>query len=95
MQPPLPEHPSRPEDPNNPHDAATEAIHARYRAILEPLRATMNGALEESWEESDIPREAGDSWPSAAVVAHGQWWIHATARQREIDALTNSSDKSE
>jgi adenine-specific DNA-methyltransferase len=74
------------DDPKDAPDSDIEAIRERYRAILEPLRATMNGALEESWEESDIPRDPGDSWPSAAVVAHGQWWIHHTARQRELDA---------
>lgn len=78
------------DDPQDTGNPDVDAILERYRPILEPLRQTMNGALEESWEEWEVPPEPGDSWPSAAVVAHGQWWIHARARQQEIDALLNS-----
>ena len=55
---------------------------------LEPLRAELNGALGRTWEEWEIPREAGDPWPEdgrdgveAVAVGpvrrregKGDWW---------------------
>jgi len=46
----------------------------------------LNAALKESWEEWQIPREAGEKWPARAKTAHARWWEQRTARQRAIDA---------
>ena len=53
---------------------------------LEPLREELNHVLGHSWEEWEIPHEAGDGWPAAALEAHRRWWERRIARQREIDA---------
>lgn len=53
---------------------------------LEPLRATLNTALKTTWQEWEIPREAGNDWPKEAKQAHAAWWQARIARQKEIDA---------
>ena len=51
------------------------------------VRAELNAALGESWEEWEIPREAGrgPGRPPPAEL-HREWWEQRVARQREIDA---------
>jgi adenine-specific DNA-methyltransferase len=63
-----------------------DVIWEKYQTTLEPLRAVLNEALGKSWEEWEIPREAGTSWPVAAKEAHKKWWESRIARQKEIDA---------
>ena len=53
---------------------------------LEPLREELNRALDESWEEWEIPRDADESWPEEAKALHARWWERRIARQKEIDA---------
>ena len=53
---------------------------------LEPLREELNAALDESWEEWEIPREAEEEWPEDARDAHAAWWERRIARQQKIDA---------
>ncbi len=53
---------------------------------LEPLRDLLNGVLGKSWEEWEIPREAGEEWPDEAKEVHAKWWKRRIARQKEIDA---------
>ncbi|MCJ2088010.1 site-specific DNA-methyltransferase [Methylobacterium sp. E-005] len=68
------------------NNAEIDVIWERFEAKLEPLRAALNGALGQEWEEWQIPREAGSGWPGAARDMHGAWWEARIARQREIDA---------
>jgi adenine-specific DNA-methyltransferase len=68
------------------NNAEIDVIWERFQEILEPLRERLNAAVGESWEEWEIPREAGEGWSSEAVEAHGAWWEQRIARQREIDA---------
>ena len=63
-----------------------DVIWDNYQQTLEPLRAELNAALGETWQEWEIPRAAGDDWPPAAAELHQQWWEQRIARQREIDA---------
>ena len=72
-----------------------DAIWDRFQQRLEPLRAALNDALGEAWEEWEIPREAGADWPAPAVAANGQWWQQRLARQREIDESIARNSKSE
>ena len=53
---------------------------------MEPLREELNQALEMSWEEWEIPRDADESWSEEAQDLHREWWDLRIARQREIDA---------
>ena len=51
------------------NNAEIDVIWERWQETLEPLRAELNGALGRTWEEWEIPREAGDPWPHAAAAA--------------------------
>lgn len=68
------------------NNAEIDTIWEAYQEKMEPLRAALNAALGQSWEEWQIPREAGADWPEAARAAHSQWWEQRIARQKEIDA---------
>ena len=63
-----------------------DVIWDRWQATLEPLRASLDAAISETWQEWEIPREVDLGWPEPAKVAHANWWEARLARQREIDA---------
>ena len=67
------------------NDAAIDVIWDNWQATLEPLRASLNMALGNSWQEWEIPRKADESWPAAAKADHATWWKARIARQKEID----------
>ena len=46
-----------------------DVIWERWQETLEPLRENLNAALGRSWEEWEIPRDAGESWPAPAAAA--------------------------
>ena len=68
------------------NNAEIDIIWDEFQRKLEPLRERLNAALGESWEEWEIPREAGEDWAAAAKKAHADWWKSRIARQKEIDA---------
>ena len=68
------------------NNAEIDAIWETAQQDLEPLREDLNRTLDTAWEEWEIPREAEDGWPAAALEAHRRWWERRIARQREIDA---------
>ena len=68
------------------NNAEIDVIWERFQETLEPLRASLNAALGKSWEEWEIPRDAGEDWPPEVKDLHGRWWEARIARQREIDA---------
>lgn len=68
---------------NNP---LIDDIWEKWQAVLEPLRAELNTATGEAWEEWQIPRELPATAPPAAAEPHAKWWEARIARQREIDA---------
>jgi len=67
------------------NNAEIDVIWDNYQTLLEPLRAALNTALGETWEEWEIPREAGEGWPDQATQLHADWWAQRIARQTEID----------
>ena len=62
---------------------------------IEPLRQRLNQALDKTWEEWEIPREADHDWPEEAEQLHTQWWEQRIARQKEIDASIAAKADSE
>ena len=68
---------------NNPD---IDDIWEKHQEELEPLRARLNEAAGDSWEEWEIPREAVEEWTEETVQTHREWWEHRIARQAEIDA---------
>jgi adenine-specific DNA-methyltransferase len=49
------------------NNAEIDVIWEKWQETLAPLRAQLNAALAKSWEEWQIPRDAGDSWPESAA----------------------------
>jgi adenine-specific DNA-methyltransferase len=49
------------------NNAEIDTIWERWQNTLEPLREELNEALKTNWQEWEIPREAGDPWPSDAA----------------------------
>ncbi|MEQ9453824.1 MAG: site-specific DNA-methyltransferase, partial [Phycisphaeraceae bacterium] len=77
------------------NNAEIDVIWERYQAKLEPLREQLNQALKKTWEEWEIPREAGDGWSDKAKAAHADWWKLRIQRQKEIDASIAAKADSE
>ncbi|MEM9898809.1 MAG: DNA methyltransferase, partial [Pseudomonadota bacterium] len=67
------------------NNAEIDVIWEEYQETLEPLRADLNDALEESWEEWEIPREADAKWSDNVKGLHKEWWKQRIARQKKID----------
>ena len=68
------------------NNAEIDVIWERFQPTLESLREELNAALDESWEDWEIPREVDDHWPTEARSLHQRWWAQRDARRREIDA---------
>ncbi len=68
---------------NNP---LIDDIWEKWQEVLEPLRAALNSACGEAWEEWQIPRELPGTTPASAKEPHAKWWEARIARQQEIDA---------
>jgi len=69
-----------------------DAIHAKWQGGLDDLRAQINKAAGQKWEDWEIPRDA-DSLPSSIRNPQSairnllkQWWELRRKRQAEIDA---------
>ena len=62
-----------------------DVIWDEWQEKLEPLRESLNTALQHSWEEWEIPREAQDDWSNKAKKLHENWWNARIARQNQID----------
>ena len=67
------------------NNAEIDVIWEGFQASLEPVRKSLNEAVGESWEEWEVPRDAGESWSKEAKKAHGQWWKLRAERQADID----------
>ena len=63
-----------------------DAIYTRWQEKLEPLRQELNRLLSQVWEEWQLPREAGETWPPPAKDLLARWWNLRRERQQEIDA---------
>lgn len=68
---------------NNP---LIDDIWDKWQDLLEPLRAALNTACGEKWEEWQIPRELPVTAPASANEPYAKWWEARIARQKEIDA---------
>jgi len=68
------------------NNTAIDTIWETWQQTLDPLRAELNAALNQSWEEWQIPREAAVSWSDNIKGLHKAWWEARISRQREVDA---------
>ena len=67
------------------NNSEIDVIWEDFQEDLEPLREQLNRALDTSWEEWKIPREADEAWGEEVAVLHALWWDRRIARQKEID----------
>jgi adenine-specific DNA-methyltransferase len=66
-----------------------DALYAEYRAQMEPLRAQLNKALRQKWEEWEIPRALTPALSREAGEGEElleEWWRLRRERQAAIDA---------
>ena len=77
------------------NNAEIDVIWEKYQQILEHLREKLNKAIGKSWQEWEIPREAGKQWLEEATTLHAAWWVERIARQQEIDASIAAKADSE
>lgn len=63
-----------------------DAILEHWRRQMDPIRVELNRLIVQQWEEWEIPREVGDTWPGEAVRLLDKWWKARRERQAEIDA---------
>jgi adenine-specific DNA-methyltransferase len=68
------------------NNAEIDVIWESWQTKLEPLRDRLNKALQQKWQEWEIPREAGEKWSADVKRLHADWWKARIARQTEIDA---------
>ena len=68
------------------NNAEIDVIWDKWQETLEPLRDKLNAALNTSWQEWEIPREADSNWPDDTKKLHAGWWEARISRQKEIDA---------
>ena len=68
------------------NNAEIDVIWEDAQEDLNPLREDLNRALGVSWEDWEVPRDEGETWPAEARRLHAQWWERRIARQKEIDA---------
>ena len=65
------------------NNAEIDVIWERWQEMLEPLRAELNAAIGRTWEEWEIPREPGDTWPGAATSAWNKLGAAETVQAKE------------
>lgn len=68
------------------NNAEIDVIWDKWQEQLEPLRAQLNRATGNDWQEWEIPREPEAGWSSNVADVHQAWWDARIARQKEIDA---------
>src|SRR5262245_35163568 len=68
------------------NNAEIDVIWEQWQAKLEPLREALHEALQQSWQEWEIPREVDARSSVHAKQLHTDWWQTRIARQKEIDA---------
>lgn len=67
------------------NDAEIDVIWDTWQATLDPLRASLNAALRQTWQEWEVPREAKSTWSPDIAKLHAAWWQARISRQEEID----------
>lgn len=63
-----------------------DVIWDKWQERLELMRAELNQASGNDWQEWEIPREPDAGWSSNVSGVHKAWWEARVARQKEIDA---------
>ena len=77
------------------NNAEIDVIWKGFQRKLEPLRKNLNRVLGTSWEEWEIPHEAGDPWPEPAAKALQRLQRAKTnsTKARALTALNNALNR--
>ena len=67
------------------NNSEIDVIWQNYKEQLDSLRARLNAAVNEMWEEWEVPRTAGAAWSDTTKQIHAEWWKLRLARQQEMD----------
>ena len=67
------------------NNSEIDLIWDKHQPTLDTLRAQLNSALKQSWQDWEVPREADTKWSRDAQALHTEWWRSRIARQKEID----------
>jgi adenine-specific DNA-methyltransferase len=62
-----------------------DVIWAKWQVVMEPIREKLLNACKRSWQEWEIPRNAGHTMSDSAKALHAEWWQAWISRQQEID----------
>jgi adenine-specific DNA-methyltransferase len=68
------------------NNAEIDVIWDKWQVVMEPLRESLNKALNKTWQEWEIPRELDPKWTDPAKKLHEEWWQARIARQKDMDA---------
>lgn len=68
------------------NNAEIDVIWDKWQRRLEPLRAELNQASGNDWQEWEVPNRPQDDWSDNVVGIHNAWCEARIARQKEIDA---------
>lgn len=66
-------------------DPEIKEIGEKWKDKLEELLASLNRALDENWQDWQVPREGQLDWPRETIDTHAAYWHARLARQKEID----------
>jgi adenine-specific DNA-methyltransferase len=71
------------------NNVEVDVIWEKWQQTLEPLRDHLNSALGKSWDEWQIPRDAGDPWPESATKlwAFAKGDNHPVQTEKAITAI--------
>lgn len=67
-----------------------DVIWDKWHELLEPLRESLNTALNKNWQTWEVPREADAKWPEKTKKLHNDWWKARIARHKEIEKSINT-----
>lgn len=66
-------------------NAEIDVIWEQWQSKLESWREKLNGALKNSWNDWDIPRQPDGKWADEIKNIHAEYWRVRIGRQVEID----------
>ncbi|WP_153555573.1 site-specific DNA-methyltransferase [Roseimaritima sediminicola] len=69
------------------NDSEIDVIYEQFQSKLEPVRQKLNSVLGESWEEWEVPREAGQRWDDEAVKLHASLLEHRRRLESTLEVL--------
>jgi adenine-specific DNA-methyltransferase len=67
------------------HNEQIDKIHQKWQPKLDEIRNNLNHALNQKWEEWEIPVDVNPDWPEATRKFHEDWIKTRRKRQEEID----------